>query len=137
MKLTVLVEGNPTTHSASGPTYITRLLAKLVECSPLVQETWVHSQVESYQNSKKWYLMQPCLTLSIIRYKSRVKCNNPGKGVAPFPTLRCSSYWKGDFQVTLDCGRPICFLLIYIYIFIYICLCMCLLVCVCVCVCVY
>ena len=30
--------------------------------------------------------MPPCLTLSIIRYGSRVKCSNPGKGVAPFPT---------------------------------------------------
>ena len=31
------------------------------------------SQVESYQRLKKWYLMPPCLTLSIIRYGSRVK----------------------------------------------------------------
>ena len=27
-------------------------------------------------------------------YVSRVKWNNPGKGVAPSPTPRCSSYWK-------------------------------------------
>ena len=33
----------------------------------LVQETRVQSQVESYQRLKKWYLMPPCLTLSIIR----------------------------------------------------------------------
>ena len=31
------------------------------------------SQVESYQRLKKWYLMLPCLALSIIRYGSRVK----------------------------------------------------------------
>ena len=37
------------------------------------RETWVQSQVESYQRLKKWYLMPPCLTLSIIRYGSRVK----------------------------------------------------------------
>ena len=57
-----------------------------IECSPIARETWVQSQVESYQRLKKWYLMPPCLTLSIIRYGSRVKWSNPGKGVAPFPT---------------------------------------------------
>ena len=36
--------------------------------------------------TQKWYLMPPCLTLSIIRYVSRVKWSNPGKGVAPSPT---------------------------------------------------
>ena len=29
--------------------------------------------------AQKWYLMPPCLTLSIIRYGSRVKWSNPGK----------------------------------------------------------
>ena len=38
------------------------------------------------------YSMQPCLTLSIIRYGSRIKWSNPRKGVAPFLTLQCSSY---------------------------------------------
>ena len=33
----------------------------------------VQSQVESYQRLKKWYLIPPCLTLSIIKYGSRVK----------------------------------------------------------------
>ena len=33
-----------------------------------------------------------CLTLSIIRYVSRVKWSNPGKGVAPSATPQCSSY---------------------------------------------
>ena len=32
------------------------------------------------QNS---YLKLPCLTLSIIKYGSRVKWSNPGKGVVP------------------------------------------------------
>ena len=41
--------------------------------------------------------MPPCLTLSIIRYRSRVKSSNPGKGVAPSPTPRYSSYRKGAF----------------------------------------
>ena len=59
-------------------------------------------QVESYQRLKKWYLIPPCLTLSIISYVSRVKWSNPGKEVAPSPTPQCSSYWKGSLQVTLD-----------------------------------
>ena len=49
------------------------------------RKTWVQSQVEPYQRIKKWYLIPPCLILSIIRYESRVKWSNPGKEVAPFP----------------------------------------------------
>ena len=66
--------------------------------SPMVRETGVQSQVESYQRlekkkkKKKWYLIPPCLTLSTIKYTSRVKWSNPGKGVPPSPTPRCSSY---------------------------------------------
>ena len=58
----------------------------------MVRETGVQSQVESYQRLKKWYLIHPCLTLSIISYVSRVKCSNPGKGVVPPLTTCCSSY---------------------------------------------
>ena len=53
-----------------------------------------------------------CLTLSIIRYVSRVKWSNPGKGVAPSPTPRCCSYRKGSLQVTLDYGRQLRFELV-------------------------
>ena len=56
----------------------------------------------SYQRLKIWYLMRPCLTLSIIRYGSGVKWRNPGKGVASSPKLWCSSYRKGSLRVTLD-----------------------------------
>ena len=70
----------------------------------MAQEIWFQSQVESYQRLKKWYLMPPCLTLSIIRYGSRVKWSNPEKGVAPSPTPWCSSY-----RVTLDYGRQLYF----------------------------
>ena len=51
---------------------------------------------------KKWYLIPSCLTLSNIRYVSRVKWSNPGKGVVPSPTPRCSSYRKGSLLVALD-----------------------------------
>ena len=30
------------------------------------------------------------------------KWSNPGKGIAPFLTPRCSSYWKGSLWVTLN-----------------------------------
>ena len=70
-------------------------------------ETWVQSLLESYQRLKKWYLIPPCLTLSIIRYRSRVKWSNPGKGVGPFPTRRCSSYRKGILRVALDYGHQL------------------------------
>ena len=36
-------------------------------------ETRVQSQVELYQRLKKWYLISPCLFLSIIKHVSRVK----------------------------------------------------------------
>ena len=51
------------------------------------------------------------LTLSIIRYGSRVKWRNPGKGVASSPTPWCSSYRKRCLRVTLDYGRQLYFLL--------------------------
>ena len=72
--------------------YKTGSLILWVECSPMVREAGVQSQVESYQRLKKWYLIPPYLTLSIIKYVSRVKWSHPGKGVAPSLTLRCSSY---------------------------------------------
>ena len=40
-------------------------------------------------------------------YVSRVKWSNPEKGVAPSPTPRCSSYWKGSLRVALDCSRQL------------------------------
>ena len=73
-----------------------------VGCSPMIWETWVQSQVASYQRLYKWYVIPPCLTLSNIRYVSRVKWSNPGKGVAPSLTPRCSSYWKGSLLDVLD-----------------------------------
>ena len=49
------------------------------------------------------------LTLSTIRYGSRVKWSNPKKGAAPSSTSRCSSYRKGSLQITLDYSRQLCF----------------------------
>ena len=47
-------------------------------------------------------LIPPCLTLSNIRYGSRVKWSNPEKGVVHSPTSQCCSYWKGSLLVALD-----------------------------------
>ena len=82
----------------------------------MVRGTWVQSQVTSYQRLLKWYWIPPCLTLSNIRYVSRVKWSNPGKGVAPSPTPWCSSYWKWSLLAALDYG---CQQQLYIYIYIY------------------
>ena len=54
-----------------------------------------------------WYWGLPCLTLSILTYRSRVKWRNPGEGVAPSSTPRCSSYWKGNLRVALDYSRQL------------------------------
>ena len=65
---------------------------------PLAQETWVQSQVESYQRLKKWYLMPPWLTLSIIKYRSRVNLSNPVKGVVHSLHLGIVANEKGAFR---------------------------------------
>ena len=52
-------------------------------------------------------MILPCLTLSNISYISRAKWSNPGKGVAPSPTPRCSSYWERSLLVTLDYGHQL------------------------------
>ena len=80
----------------------TRGDATVSVCSPMAREIGVQ-----YQRLKKWYLMPPYLTLSIVRYGSRVKWSNPGKGVVSSPTPRCSRYWKGSLPVTLDYSRQL------------------------------
>ena len=74
---------------------IDRPIGYWVEFSPMVRETGVHSQAESYQRLKKWYLISPGLTLSIMRYVSRVKWSNPRKGVVPFLQLGVVAIKKG------------------------------------------
>ena len=44
-----------------------------------------------------------------IRYVSRVKWSNPGKGVVLSPTPQCSSYWKGSLPFALDYGCQLYF----------------------------
>ena len=51
------------------------------------------------------YLILLSVKLSNIRYISRVKWSNPGKGVALSPTPQCRSYWKGSLLVALNYSR--------------------------------
>ena len=90
------------------PIILSPALSKLaLACSPKAQEAGVQFQVESYQRLKKWYLIPPFWTFSVIRCRSRVKWSNPKKGVGPSPTSRCRSYWKGSLRVPLDWGRQL------------------------------
>ena len=57
-----------------------------LEYLPMVWETGVQSQVELYQRLGKSYLMPPCLTSSIIRYRSRVSGAIQGKESCSFYT---------------------------------------------------
>ena len=52
----------------------------------------VQFHIDTHQRLKKSYVMLTDLTLSIIRYVSRVKWSNPGKRVVSSLTPRCSSY---------------------------------------------
>ena len=76
----------------------------------------VQSQVESYQRLKKWYLMPPCLTLSIIRWATRVKWSNPGYGVALSLHLGVVAIKKGVFGLPSTKGRQLYFYLLYFHI---------------------
>ena len=80
------------------------------------------SQVESYQRLKKWYLMPPCFTLNIKMYWSMAKWSNPGKGLAPFPTPRCSicNIEKVAFELPSIMVATINIYIVNIYIYIYI-----------------
>ena len=48
-------------------------------------------------------------SLNTQQYKVhiKVKWSNSGKGVVPFPTFRCSSYWKGSLLVALNYGHQL------------------------------
>ena len=87
--------------------YTDRPIDLVVECSPMIRETGVQYQFESYQKLKKRYLITTCLTLGIIRYVSWVNWSNQGKRVAPSPTYQYRINWKRSLRVTLDYGRQL------------------------------
>ena len=67
-----------------------------LECLTKAWEIGIQSLIKSYQRFKRWSLILPSLTLSIIRYGSRVNWSYPGNEVASFHTPRYCSYWKGS-----------------------------------------
>ena len=67
--------------------------------------------------TQKWYLMPTCLTLSILRYGSRVSKVIQGKEKYPLLHLGVVAIEKGAFRSSLTMASQ----LIYIYIYIYIC----------------
>ena len=52
------------------------------------------------KDSKKWYLIPPCLAHSTIRQRSTVKWSNPDNGVA-LP-LSVVAIEKGSLRVSID-----------------------------------
>ena len=66
----------------------------------------------------KWYLIPPCLILSNIRYVSRVKWSNPGKGLSSplhfgVVAIEKGALWSPSTTV------PNFYIYIYIYVYIY------------------
>ena len=71
------------------------IMAKWVECSPIVREAGVQSPVKSYQKTQKMVL--DAALLSTIRWGLRVKWSKPGKGVASSLHLGVVAIEKGAF----------------------------------------
>ena len=95
------------------------LLAKWLECSPLFWETGVQFQVESYRRLKKWYLMPPCFTHTIIKYGSRLSGQIQGEKLCSPLHLVAVAIEKGTFgSHSTMIGQ-----ITYLYIYIYICVC--------------
>ena len=68
------------------------------------------------RHTKDFKMVLDTSLLNTQQYKvvSRVKWSNPGKGVEPCSTPRCSNYSKGSLLVALDLRETTLLLLIYI-----------------------
>ena len=80
----------------------------------MARETWVQSQVESYQRLEKMVLDASLLNTQHFKVRIKGKVEPSREGVAPSPTSWCSSYRKGSLRVTLDYGRQL-YLLYLLY----------------------
>ena len=67
-------------------------------------------QVESYQNLKIWFLLLPCLTLSIVRYRSRVSRAIQGKELCLSLFLSVVAIEKEAYESpsTIVCQIKVC-----------------------------
>ena len=52
--------------------------------------------------TQKMVLDAALLNTHYYKVRLKGKLSNPGNGVALFPTLRCSSYWKGSLRITIN-----------------------------------
>ena len=68
----------------------------------MVRETWVQSQVVSYLKTLKMVLDTSLLNMQQYKVRVKGKVENPGKGVAPSPTPRCSSKCLPTLLFTLQ-----------------------------------
>ena len=73
--------------------------------------------------TQKWYLTPPCLTLSIIRYGSRLKSSNSGKESYLFLHLSVVAMEKGAFRSSST--KVANFTYIHIFMRIHKCICIC------------
>ena len=78
---------------------VTVILQSMDQITLLKYYYWFNPR-SSHTKDSKMLLDAPWL--NTLHYKVRVKWNNPGNGIAPFPTPQCSRYWKGSLRVTLD-----------------------------------
>ena len=76
------------------------------------RETWVQSQVESYQRLKKMVLDASLLNTQYYEVRIKGKAEQSREGGEPSPTPWCSSYRKVSPRVTLDYGRQLLFSLV-------------------------
>ena len=65
----------------------------------MARETWVQSQVESYQKTQKMVLDASLLSTQHYKVRIKGKVEQSRKGVAPSPTHWCSSYRKGNLVI--------------------------------------
>ena len=58
------------------------------------------------QKTQKMVLDSSLLNSQHYKVRIKDKWSNPEKEVAPSPTPRCCSYWKGTLLATIDFGGP-------------------------------
>ena len=85
-------------------------LTEWMERLPMVRETWVQSQVVSYQRLKIMVLDTSLLNTQQYKVRIKAKMEKSRERSSALPTPRCRSYWKGSILVALIYGRQ------YIYL---------------------
>ena len=83
-----------------------------LECLPMVWETWVQSQVESYQRLKKKKMLLDASLLKTQHYKVQIKgkMEQSRERSCVLPTPWCSSYRKGELLGHLRLRSPTTFI---------------------------